>query len=288
MVEISKENLKLLKAAPKRPVWKAQMIKETLQQRICDQLCSDIRLIEKDNGKLMLSTPFVYPDGDHYSIYLREIHPGTIRISDEANTIMRLSYETANIDRYFSGTRGELMKQILREHQVQEEQGNFYIDVSVDEVSQGVFILGQALTEIYSLSYLDRERPENTFYDDLEDTLKSIIRNTDIKLYRNHLAPDLLNAENYIIDYSLINKDKTPFFLFGVPSVDKAKLVTIILQYLHIQKYRMRTFLVYQNQEKFPAKHLSRLTEANIDGSQVSSLEKKPIEQNINNHFMYH
>ncbi len=264
------------------------MIKQTLQQKICDQLCSDIQLIERENGKLMLSTPFVYPDGDHYSIYLRETQPGTIRISDEANTIMRLSYETEDVDKYFKGGRGKLMEQILREHQVQEEQGTFYIDVPIDELSHGLFMLGQALTEIYSLSYLDRERVSSTFYEDLENILENIIHDTDIKLKSNHLALGLQNAENYAIDYSLIRKDEMPLFLFGVPSVDKAKLVTITLQYLYIQEYPMRALLIYQAQGEVPAKHLSRLTDANIGGSQVSSLKKTPIEQNINRHFRYH
>ncbi len=259
------------------------MNKDQLQKELCRQLCTDIKLIERQNGKKMISNPFSYPDGDHYSIYLQETDVGKVRISDGADTMMRLSYYTPNVDGYFKGNKGKLMNQILAENQINEDNGNFYVDVSVEQISQGIFRLSQALNQVYDLSYLNRDRFSSTFYRDLKELLEQIISDKpDIKLEQDYQVPDLDNSENYIIDYYLKKEEGIPLFLFGIPNQDKAKLVTITLQHFFIHEIQKSTLLIFENQEEIPSKHLSRLIDANIAGSQVSSIDsRKPIEQNI-------
>ena len=181
------------------------------------------------------------------------------------------------------------MEQILRENKVQEDDGNFYIDTSIDKISESIFRLGQALSQIYDLSYLDRDRPAFTFYKDLEELLNQITNKYSIELKKNYIVPGLENADNYLIDYSMQKKEKeTPLFLFGIPSVDKAQLVTITLQYLLINKCTMPTLLIFEEQEKLPSRRLSRLMDANVGGSQVSSISsREPIEQNIERYVMH-
>ena len=141
------------------------MKKNDLQAKFCEQLCSEIQLVERENKMLMISTPFSYPDGDRYSIYLKEVDVGIVRLSDGANTMMRLSYDNPDVSGYFEGSKGRLMAQILRENKVEEDDGNFYIDVPIEEIAKGIFHLGQALGRIYDLSYLDCEHTESTFYE---------------------------------------------------------------------------------------------------------------------------
>ena len=253
-----------------------------LQTELCRQLCTNIKLVERENGPLMISNPFTYPDGDHYSIYLKERNNGQFRISDEANTMMRLSYDTPDVDKYFKGGKGKIMEQILREKQVKEANGNFYVDTSIEKISECIFRLSQALSQVYDLSYLNRDRPASTFYHELEELLNAIASEYSVELEKKYVVPDLENAENYVIDYSLQKKEHSSLFLFGIPSADKAKLVTITLQHLLLYKFRIPTLLIFENQEELSPKHLSRLMDANIGGSQVSSIEsKEPIEQNI-------
>lgn len=258
------------------------MNKAALQEELCRQLCSDVRLVERD-GKLMISNQFMYPDGDHYSIYLKDTGVGKVRISDGANTMMRLSYDTPDVDKYFKGNRGDLMQQILREHQVQEDDGDFYMEISIDKISDGLFRLGQALSQIYDLSYLNRDRAPSTFYEDLEALLNKIVSKYPVVLEKDHVVPDLQeNAENYSIDYSLRKGERAPLFLFGIPTAEKAKLVTITLQHLLIEKIDMQALLIFKNQEDLRPGDLSRLVNANVGGSQVSSISATaPIEQNI-------
>lgn len=258
------------------------MNKDDLQKEICRQLCADIQLVKRENGRLMISTPFSYPDGDHYSIYVEETIHGTVRLSDEANTMMRLSYDTPDVNKYFKGNRGDLTKQILRENKVEEDNGNFYVDISVSKIADGIFRLGQALSQVYDLSYLSRDRLVSTFYEDMGKVINQIISQFPVTLEKDYRVPDLENAAIYPVDYSLQEQDKTILFLFGVPNADKAHLVTIILQHFLIQALRTPTLLIFEDQEKLPPKHLSRLMDANVGGSQVSSLSAvDAIEQNI-------
>ena len=264
------------------------MNNQQLQQQISEQLSQNIQLHERANNMLMLSMPFKFPDGDQYSIYINELENGLIRISDCANTIMRLSYDTPDVEKYFNGNRGQLMDQILKEYKIIQEDGNFYIDVAIKEFAQGIFRLTHALSQIYDLSYLDRDRVRSTFYEDLERMLNDIIKDKAIEKYNDYKAPDLAHAENYIIDYALTKPNTAiePLFLFGVPSIDKAKLVTITLHYFWRNKYKMRSLIIFENQEQIGNKHLIRLMDSNIGGSQVSSIElREPIQNNIERHF---
>lgn len=256
--------------------------KEELERTLCEKLCADIRLIERPNRKWMISVPFSYPDGDRYSIYLDVISPGKIRISDGANTMMRLSYDTPNVSKFFKGGIGKLMDRILRENDIQESDGNFYVDTPVDKISPVLFRFTQALSQIYDLSYLSRDRKTSTFYKDFEILLERIVKNYDIVLEKDYLVPGLENTQNYPIDYALQRNGSPNLFLFGVPGVDKAKLVTITLQYLFIHRKRTSTLIVFENQEEISSNHLGRLMDANVGGSLVSSIHStEAIEQNI-------
>ena len=258
------------------------MNKDDLQNELCKQLCCTISLVERSDQKWMISAPFSYPDGDYYSIYLKETSEGKFRISDEANTIMKLSYDTPDVDKYFKGNRGKLMEQILQENKVKEDDGNFYVDTSIKQISASVFRLGQALNQIYDLSYLNRDRSTTTFYKDLENLLNNFSEKMACVLTKDYKVPELENAENYLVDYSFQKKQESFLFLFGIPSVDKAKLTTITLQHFILNKLRIPALIIFNNQEEISPPHLSRLMDANIAGSQVSSIESvDSIEKNI-------
>ena len=260
--------------------------KSALQDALCKQLCADVRIVERRDGVLMIESPFEHPDGDRYSLYLREMAGDRFRVSDGADTLMRLSYGTPDVGKYFKGGRGKLMEQILRENQIQEKDGEFFADLSFGQMSDGIFRLCQALNKIYDLSYLDKDYARSTFYHDMAELIAKLTKGMPIEVIPNYQPEGLLHAENHEIDYSLMGAGKPPLFLFGVPNDDKAKVVTITLQHLTIHNYRMRPLVVFDNQEEINRRHLRRLTDANIGGSQVGSItSSEPLEKNIATHF---
>ena len=111
-------------------------------------------------------------------------------------------------------------------------------------------------------------RNESTFYEDLRETLKSIV-DAD-RLHESYLVPDLPRAGEYPVDYS-VEGGTAPLYLFGVPNRDKARLATIILQHLIASGRDFNSMIVFQNMSELPRADVSRLTNAAND--QVDSLD---------------
>ena len=238
-----------------------------LQEAVCKALCEQATVTEVQRDFWRVDTPFVFPDGDSYSVYLRQLPTGGLRISDAGATLMHLSYEN-DIEKFRDGTRGRLLQQILAESDVREEDGDFFVDTPLTGLGTGVFRFGQALTRIHDLSFLNRARSESTFYEDLRETLKSIVDAE--RLHEGYVVPGIPRASDYPVDY-LVEGGAAPLYLFGVPNRDKARLATIILQHLIASGRDFNSMIVFQNMSDLPRADVSRLTNAAND--QVDSLD---------------
>ncbi|TSA09778.1 MAG: DUF1828 domain-containing protein [Deltaproteobacteria bacterium] len=243
---------------------------KTTQDLLCSHLCSRVRIIERKNGVLMLDTPFSYPDGDRYPIYVLQTPTGGIKLSDGGHTFMHLSYEN-EVDSFRKGTRGRILDQILGETGLLEMNGEFFIETSMDGLAEAVFQLGQGLTKIYDLVFLNRARVSSTFYEDLFEIMINIIPQE--KISRDYIDTRMDQADDYPIDYSIPGKTGDPLFVFGVPNRDKARLTTITLERLLRHKAEFDSILVFADQQEIPRKDLARLT--NVGGEMVSSLDAR-------------
>jgi len=239
---------------------------EALQRRLCEQLCTDIRVAERPDGRLMLESGFAFPDGDRYPIYLSEV-PGGVRLSDPGDTLMRISYDH-DIDAFLAGSRGLLIERILGEEGVSREGGAFQLDTPTDQLSGALFRYGRVLTRIYDLTLHSRHRSTSTFYDDLADL---IIQTADEeRVQRDHQIAGSSNAEAYPIDYRVEGRNGGQVFLYGVPNRDKARLTTIILAHFHRLHLDFDSILVFSDLTDIPHMDLARLSD--VGGDMVSSL----------------
>ena len=238
-----------------------------LQELVCEALCVKASVLPIREDFWRVATPFVFPDGDSYSLYLKQLPSGGIRISDAGSTLLHLSYEN-DIDKFRDGTRGRLLQQILSESDLNEDDGDFFLDTPVGDLGTGIFRFGQALTRIHDLSFLNRLRTESTFYEDLRETLRSIVSVEN--LHEGYVVPEVPRAAEYPVDYS-IDGAGVPLYLFGVPNRDKARLATIILQHLIAAGRDFNSMIVFQNMSDLPRADVSRLTNAAND--QVDSLD---------------
>ena len=75
-----------------------------LEDTLCKRLCAKIRVHERDDGVLMLDTPFTFPDGDHCPIYVTQAGSGKVTLSDGGHTLIHMSYEH-DVDTFHEGTR---------------------------------------------------------------------------------------------------------------------------------------------------------------------------------------
>lgn len=238
-----------------------------LQERLCALMCAEVRLIDRGNGRLILTTPFFFPDGDPYLVYLQERPGGILRLTDSGHTLMHLSYEN-DIDKFREGTRGRLFEQILSEQDVIEQEGEFYIDAPSDALGSALFRFAQTLTKITDLTFLNRARAESAFYEDLSELLTRTVDSEIIT--RDYVYPDIPNAEDYPIDFRVEGKFD-PLFVFGIPNRDKARLATIVLERLLRANAQFESVLIFADQSSMPRKDLARLS--NAGGEMIASLD---------------
>ncbi len=184
-----------------------------------------------------------------------------MRISDQGLTLMRLSYEN-ELAKLREGTRGRLLSQVLADAGLTEDDGEFYLDSTADDLGANVLRLGQALTRVHDLTFLNRVRVESTFYEDLREKLHTLVGAE--RLSESYVVPDVPKAQDYPVDY-YVSGSATPLYLFGVPNRDKARLTTIILQHLIGSSHEFNSMIVFQNMADMPRPDLSRLTNAAND-----------------------
>ncbi len=238
-----------------------------LQETLCSLLCTEVK-IQPKNGKLLsITTPFFFADGDPYQIYIKEMPGGVIRLTDMGHTMMHLSYDN-DIDKFREGTRGKLFDQIKAETFVEEENGEFFIETPLSNLGFNIFRLGQALTKINDLSFLNRSRTESTFYDDLQQQLLKVVGLEKIK--KDYYFEGMENSIDYPIDFKIEGKH-APLFLFGIPNRDKARLTTIVLERLLRVKADFDSLLIFSDQGSIPKPDFARLM--NAGGEMIASLD---------------
>ncbi|NLT49797.1 MAG: DUF1828 domain-containing protein [Ignavibacteria bacterium] len=238
-----------------------------LQETLCNIMCASISIREKNSNLLFVETPFYFADGDPYQIYIKEMPTGIIRLTDMGHTMMHLSYEN-DTDKFREGTRGRIFDQIKAETMIEEENGEIYIETQIENLGLNIFRIGQALTKINDLTFLNRASAQSTFYEDLHEQLFKIV--AEDKIIKDYFYEEMENSRDYPIDYKIDGK-YAPLFLFGIPNRDKARLTTIILERLLRAKADFDSLLIFSNQGDIPKQDLARLT--NAGGEMIASLD---------------
>jgi hypothetical protein len=245
-----------------------------IRAELCRSLCADVNVIPRDDGSLLIDTPFYFPDGDGFTMYLQRLGNGGFKITDKGATMMRLSYEQ-DVEKLREGTRSRILDQILGEMGVQDDRGEFSLEAPANRLGDSIFRFGQALTRIHDLSFLNRVQVESTFYDDLQTTLADVIGAQ--RLIRDYAAPGVPKSDQYRADFGV--EAARPLLIFGVPSGTKARLATVVIQYLRQQQFAFHSLVVYQDMAALPRADVARLTDAAND--QVANVDAETIRRKV-------
>ena len=239
-----------------------------LEKSLCERLCATVTVHERTDGTIMIDAPFRFPDGDNYPIYLSGTHYGKVVLSDRGHTMMHISYEN-DVDALYEGQRSALRERIVKESGIDEDKGIFSIETTPDKIADSLFTLGQALTRIYDLTFLNRDRVNSTFYEDFKSLLFTIVDEGDTE--RDYIPTTVPDGANYPVDYRIEGKGGMPIFLYGVPNKDKARLTTIMLSHFLLNRLQFNSIVVFRNQQEIPPFDLARLT--NVSDMAIASLE---------------
>ena len=243
-------------------------IKEDFREQVCEQ----IELQPQGQERFLVKTPFRFEDGDHFIIALKRENGGWV-LTDEANTIMHLSY-WLDTDAIASGNRKQIVDSSLATFSVENRDGELVIPVIDDRFGDALFNFVQALTKVTDISFQSREIVRSTFMEDLRVFLKS-------KVPSNRLEFDWRDERRdptgkYIVDFR-INHMKRPLFLYGVPSEDRMKDATISLLTFEKWGLKFQSLAVFEDQMSLPRKSLARFTD--VVGKTLSDFEQDNKER---------
>lgn len=245
---------------------------DTLKNQLCTAFCTSIDVRQHQQGAIV-SLPLYDRDGDAFTVYL-DSHAGGLQLSDIGNTLMRLSYEH-DVDKLLSGSRGKLFDMIVGDAGAIADDGELLLQTPADRLIPALFSFGQMMSRISDLSLWSRQRTASTFHDDLKYALAKILPTTDI--LEDFIVPNLQGASHYPVDFVI--KSDRPLYVFGAHNKDKARLVTIVLQYLKMHHVNFDSLVVCANVDELPRQDVSRLMSAANDVvpdfSELDVLEEK-------------
>jgi hypothetical protein len=193
-----------------------------------------LSFIEAPDGALLVSSPFLYRDGDGLPVYLETDKNGKPMLTDKGHSLMRLSYDM-DVDKVVEnrGNRNDLFKSALFTGQVKNHAGRLVrsIDENTD-VAQAVFRFIQTMIRVNDLEYLNKERVRSTFKDDVHDFVMRAVGSEAVN--ENWSDPENDPDDIYPADYKIDRPDR-PVALFALTSDSAARDATISA--LHYEKW---------------------------------------------------
>jgi hypothetical protein len=114
------------------------------------------------DNRIVVDTPFKLPDGDSLLILAEPVSTGGLRLTDCGHTLMHLSYSMDVDDIAKPGNRNELFQRIIEDYGLSFVDGQIYVDVATDDIGRAVFRLSQALSQIFDINFLSRNRASSS------------------------------------------------------------------------------------------------------------------------------
>ena len=236
-------------------------LENSLQQAISGA----VRLLAEGHNRFRIFTPFMFDDGDHFSI-VAKMESGEWIFSDEGHTFMHLSYDipTQSLN---TGTRAKIIANVLNGFGVREERGALVSPFDKDDMGAVFFSYVQALCKISDISYLTRERVASTFIDDCRRFFADFVPQERITA---DYTDDRIDAKGlYPVDYR-INGMAVPLYVVAVNNDTKCQSATISLQYFRQHRVHYDSVVIFEDQEEVGRKPLAQLSD--VVGKQFSSL----------------
>jgi len=231
--------------------------------RLC--IGEQISLLNEGYSRYRVFTPFLFPDGDHLSIVLKNIRNQWV-LSDEAHTLMRLTYEIDYRDLQ-RGSRQKIIENALTSFGVTNQEGELFIQVQENSYGNALFNLVQGLIKISDVTYLQRERIRSTFFEDFRHLLEENIPQERRQF--NYHEPTLDPESNYDVDCR-INGMSHPLFIFAIPNDNRCRDVTITLHQFERWGIHFQSVAIFEDQQEISRPVLARFSD--VAGKQFSSL----------------
>ncbi len=219
---------------------------EAVEQDFRNKINEKISLLPEGIGRFRVLTPFLFDDGDHLAIVLKQNNSHWV-LSDEGHTYMHLTYSDLDERDLQRGTRQKIITSALSAFSIKDDEGELTLAINGNGFGDALFNFVQGLLKITDVTYLSRERVRSTFLEDfrtfLEETIPSSRR--VFNWHDKQHDPEAM----YSVDCR-VNQMPRPLAIFALPNEDKVRDATITL--LQFERWGMdfRSIGIYQDQEE--------------------------------------
>lgn len=226
------------------------------------QLLSTFAITKKRENLFKVILPFFYEDGDMYDIFIEAspVNNSFFRISDYGLTLMKLSYNF-EID---TPHKQNVLENIISQNRCKFDDGNIYLDVSENNVINGIYQFSQVISKVSNMDIISKESLKSYFYDYLSEFMMEAFKNYGVE---KNICPT--GDKDLKVDF-LIPTEK-PFYIFGVNDNSKASKVVISCLTFANQKLPFRSMTVIENLETLSKFNRNQLI--NISDKPFTDLE---------------
>ncbi|MFH1562553.1 MAG: DUF1828 domain-containing protein [Nitrospirota bacterium] len=230
------------------------MVSENIVDDFRKKVCEEIHLSQEGISRYIVFTPFMFDDGDHLPILLKQEN-GQWYLTDEGHTFMHVSYDEIDIEK---GTRARIIDTVLSSYRIKNTEGELRTYIESDNYGDALYSFIQGLIKITDISYLTRERVRSTFLEDFRNLLEEKIPEERRIFDYSDTKHD--PAKKYIVDCR-INGAKRPLFVFAVPNDDRCNIATITCLRYETLGVQFVATAIFESQEEINRKGLARLSD---------------------------
>ncbi len=123
-----------------------EMPADRIERDFREEVSSAVRLVNEGADLYLVFTPFCFDDGDHLTIFLKRDGPRWV-LSDEAHTLMRLSYDV-DYEELERGSIRESIVATLADFHIEDRDGELILDLTGRRYGAALSSYAQALLAI--------------------------------------------------------------------------------------------------------------------------------------------
>jgi hypothetical protein len=241
------------------------MALRTIEEDFKHKVCEQIALLPEGVHRYRVGVPFLYEDGDHLGIVLKQEH-GQWFLSDEGTAYMRLTYDIDERDLQ-RGTRQVIITNALTAFGVQDRDGELILPIENEQYGDALYSFIQALLKITDVTYLTRERVRSTFLEDFRVFLVEHVPE-ERRIFNWH-DPQKDPEGIYPVDCRVNNMPR-PLFLYALSNDDRVRDTTIGILHFEQLGFSFRAVAIFEDQAEINRRVLARFTD--VCDRQFSSL----------------